>query len=51
MTASIQMYSSYDATKQQMEVTGNIAQGSEGVGFEFPNIPCANKLLNGYHDN
>lgn len=47
----IYMYSTYDPLTDNIKVANNVLQGSEEVGFVFPDIDCEIKDKNGFYDN
>lgn len=50
-TAAIYMYGPYDADVDSITVTGNAMQGSDSIGYAFPNTNCLQKAKNGFYNN
>lgn len=42
---SLRMYTGFDINNDEILVTGNIAQGSEGYNYVVPHVSCADAVL------
>ncbi len=47
----VYMFDRYDPSTDAIELSYNIAQGCEGIGFALTTVDCDKKLINGMHHN